>query len=115
MDKELASLGFRIRHNAGLRWSIEAAFSTSASLIALAPVAGHAMKHSSATRYIACFIVGVFLPLAGYIEAAAREFSIIPPDSVPQELKYSYFNAGRQMHSYIASFFSGGRLDVGAG
>ncbi len=24
----------------------------------------------------------------------------------PQELKYSYFNAGRQMHSYIASFLN---------
>lgn len=61
---------------------------------------------SGASQYPFRWRRAVLLPLAGYIEAAAREFSIIPPDSVPQELKYSYFNAGRQMHSYIASFLN---------
>lgn len=45
------------------------------------------------------------LPLAGLFETAEAAFNAIDADSVPAELLPSYYDAGRQMHSYIAAFF----------
>ena len=45
------------------------------------------------------------LPLAGFFETAAKEFAAIPADSVPRHLLASYYDSGRQMHSYIAAFY----------
>lgn len=45
------------------------------------------------------------LPLAGFMENAEREYNSIPADSVPADSRLSYLEAGRQMHSYIASFY----------
>jgi tetratricopeptide (TPR) repeat protein len=45
------------------------------------------------------------LPLAGFFETAIDEYSAINPDSVPGYLKAGYYDSGRQMHSYIASFY----------
>lgn len=45
------------------------------------------------------------LPLGGFFDGAQREYEAIDADSVPDSLKASYYEAGRQMHSYIASFF----------
>ncbi len=47
----------------------------------------------------------VLMPLVGFIESAEEEFDRIPADSIPPEQMLSYLEAGRQMHSYIASFF----------
>ena len=46
------------------------------------------------------------LPLAGFLEKAVDEFNSINADSVPREWLASYYDAGRQMHSYIAAFFT---------
>ena len=46
------------------------------------------------------------LPLAGMVDEAIKTFNAIEPDSVPASMLASYYDAGRQMHSYIASFYS---------
>jgi len=46
------------------------------------------------------------LPLSGMVDEALKAFSAIDPDSVPDDMLASYYDAGRQMHSYIASFYS---------
>ncbi len=45
------------------------------------------------------------LPLAGFSDMAVREFNSINPDSIPAQLLPSYYEEGRQMHSYISAFF----------
>lgn len=45
------------------------------------------------------------LPLAGLHEMAERAYDAITPDSVPGTLRASYYDAGRQMYSYISSSF----------
>lgn len=45
------------------------------------------------------------LPLAGFFDRGETEFARIHPDSIPPEMLASYLDAGRQMHSYIASFY----------
>lgn len=46
------------------------------------------------------------LPLSGMVDEALKAFDAIPSDSVPPAMLASYYDAGRQMHSYIASFYS---------
>ena len=46
------------------------------------------------------------LPLAGFFELAQSMYNSIDPDSVPADMLPQYYDAGRQMHSYIASFLS---------
>lgn len=46
------------------------------------------------------------LPLGGFTYEAYSEFEAIDPDSVPVHLKPFYYESGRQLYSYIASFFN---------
>lgn len=46
------------------------------------------------------------LPLAGFFELAQSMYDSIDPDSIPAGMLPQYYDAGRQMHSYIASFFA---------
>lgn len=46
------------------------------------------------------------LPLAGFVESAMREYRSINPADVPDDKRVQYLDAGRQMHSYIAAFYS---------
>lgn len=45
------------------------------------------------------------LPLAGFFQTALDEFGAIDADSIPQSRLASYYDAGRQMNSYMAAFF----------
>lgn len=45
------------------------------------------------------------LPLVGYTEDSKREFEAIPRQRVPRSMLPQYYEAGRQMYSYIASFY----------
>ncbi len=45
------------------------------------------------------------LPLSGFFDEAQLLYESIPVDSVPEAELASYYDAGRQMHSYIAAFF----------
>lgn len=45
------------------------------------------------------------LPLNGFFDSAISIYESIDEDSVPAHLKEDYYEAGRQMHSYVASFF----------
>lgn len=47
-----------------------------------------------------------YLPLGGFTHDAYSEFEAIDPDSVPDNMKAFYYESGRQLYSYIASFFS---------
>lgn len=47
----------------------------------------------------------ILLPLAGFMEDAKREYEAINPDSVPEQWRPDYLEAGRQMYSYIAAFY----------
>lgn len=49
----------------------------------------------------------VMLPLSGYINDAWDEFSDIDVSKVPETLLPFYYESGRQLCSYIASFYSG--------
>ncbi len=46
-----------------------------------------------------------FLPLAGFVKDAIDEYERIGADSVPENLKELYYNCGRQMYSYVSSFY----------
>lgn len=46
-----------------------------------------------------------YLPLAGFIKDAVDEYDKIGGDSVPEAFKELYYDCGRQMYSYIASFY----------
>ncbi len=45
------------------------------------------------------------LPLAGFFAMALDEYASISPDSIPAGKLAGYYDAGRQMNSYIATFF----------
>lgn len=45
------------------------------------------------------------MPLSGFFDAAEAVYNQINPDSIPKGLLVDYYDAGRQMHSYIAAFF----------
>lgn len=45
------------------------------------------------------------LPLNGMFDWAIQSYAAIDSSDVPRELLASYYDAGRQMHSYIAAFF----------
>lgn len=45
------------------------------------------------------------LPLAGFIDKAVDKFEAINVDSVPPVMLAQYYDAGRQMYSYISGFF----------
>lgn len=47
------------------------------------------------------------LPLAGFIDKAVDQFNSIDVDSVPPSMLVQYYDAGRQMYSYILGFFPG--------
>ncbi len=49
--------------------------------------------------------IASLLPLGGFFEMAHNTYDSINPDSIPRELLPSYYDAGRQMHSYISAFF----------
>lgn len=44
-------------------------------------------------------------PLNGFFDIALKTFEQIPSDSIPDRLLPEYYDAGRQMHSYMAAFF----------
>lgn len=46
-----------------------------------------------------------YLPLVGFISDAINEYESITIDSIPNGLAELYHDAGRQMYSYIASFY----------
>lgn len=46
-----------------------------------------------------------YLPLAGFIKDAVDEYCKIGEGNVPESLKELYYDCGRQMYSYIASFY----------
>ncbi len=45
------------------------------------------------------------LPLSAFFDIATATFDSIDSSAVPDSLLSSYYNCGRQMHSYIAAFF----------
>lgn len=45
------------------------------------------------------------LPLGGFISEAERTYSSVSPASLPDSLYALYYDMGRQMYSYISSFF----------
>lgn len=46
------------------------------------------------------------LPLAGFFSEAQDDFGTIDPDSVPPSRLAQYYDAGRQLYSYLAAFFT---------
>lgn len=46
------------------------------------------------------------LPLAGFFSEAQDDFGSIDPDSVPEQKLAQYYDAGRQLYSYLAAFFT---------
>lgn len=46
------------------------------------------------------------LPLAGFNNQAIELYASIDPDSLPADLKISYYTGARQMYSYVASSFT---------
>jgi len=53
------------------------------------------------------FKYAALMPLDGLFDTAKEIFNSIPVDSIPAEQLPDYFDAGRQMNSYIASSFVG--------
>lgn len=49
--------------------------------------------------------LAALLPLSGFFETAVQIYEKIDVDSIPPALLASYYDAGRQMHSYKAAFF----------
>ncbi|MDE6277880.1 MAG: hypothetical protein K2M06_07210 [Muribaculaceae bacterium] len=49
--------------------------------------------------------LAAILPLGGLFERATSLYDTVNPDSVPPAFLPSYYEAGRQMHSYISSFY----------
>lgn len=47
----------------------------------------------------------VLLPLTGLIDYAIEEYKEVSSGGVPDELKELYYDSGRQMYSYISSFY----------
>lgn len=45
------------------------------------------------------------MPLGGFFDTAVSTYDSVDKGEVPDSLLASYFDAGRQMHSYIAAFF----------
>ncbi len=45
------------------------------------------------------------MPLSGLIDNAIASYNAILPDSVPDSLRQLYYDSGRQMYSYISSFY----------
>lgn len=50
--------------------------------------------------------LAAILPLGGFFTEADRLFGSIDSTEIPRQALESYYSAGRQMHSYISSFFS---------
>ncbi|MDE6485866.1 MAG: hypothetical protein K2L14_10805, partial [Duncaniella sp.] len=50
--------------------------------------------------------IATFLPLSGYIEEAIARYNSIDTTGMSTERKIEYFDAGRQMYSYISAFYS---------
>ncbi len=46
------------------------------------------------------------LPLSGFFEDGIKTFESIPVDSISTEELASYYDSGRQLYSYLASFYS---------
>lgn len=47
-----------------------------------------------------------YLPLCGFIAESLDEFDAIDPEKIEDGLKTVYYESGKQLYSYIASFFS---------
>lgn len=45
------------------------------------------------------------MPLSGLIDNAIASYNAISPDAVPDSLQQLYYDSGRQMYSYISSFY----------
>lgn len=45
------------------------------------------------------------MPLNGFFDRAVKTYETVPADSVPPQLAASYYDAGRQMYSYLSVFF----------
>lgn len=52
-----------------------------------------------------CWKLASLLPLSGFFDNAERFYDSIDVAEVPDSLLASYYDSGRQMHSYIAAFF----------
>ncbi|MCM1356644.1 MAG: DUF6377 domain-containing protein [Staphylococcus sp.] len=48
-----------------------------------------------------------FLPLLGFVSQAETRFDAIDPESLPEGLLIEYYDAARQMYSYLASYYAG--------
>lgn len=46
-----------------------------------------------------------YLPLQAFISQAQKRFEEIDPATLPEDLLVDYYDAGRQMYSYIASYY----------
>lgn len=46
-----------------------------------------------------------YMPLVGFIQEAVQEYESINRENVPESMLELYYDAGRQMYSYIASFY----------
>lgn len=47
----------------------------------------------------------VLLPLTGLVSYALEEYNEVSEGGIPEELKELYYDSGRQMYSYISSFY----------
>ena len=45
-------------------------------------------------------------PLTGLMQSALSDFASLPPDSVPVHLRASYYDSGRQLYSYLSTYYS---------
>lgn len=50
--------------------------------------------------------IATFLPLSGYIEEAIERYNSVDTAGMSTDRKIQYFDAGRQMYSYISSYHS---------
>lgn len=47
-----------------------------------------------------------YLPLAGFISEAVNEYNKIDSTAMPKSLKILYYESGKQMYSYLASYYA---------
>ncbi|MDE6310769.1 MAG: hypothetical protein K2L96_03025 [Muribaculaceae bacterium] len=66
---------------------------------------GRQLATTGAERDQFAWSEAALLPLSGLFERATQLFDTVDPDSVAPALLPSYYEAGRQMHSYISTFF----------
>lgn len=72
---------------------------------ALAYLSRGADRSAGIDRMRFVWLRSALLPLTGFFQKAEDDFSAIPADSVPEHLRASYYDSGRQMYSYLSAFF----------